>query len=385
MAENEDGQEKSQEPSGKRLADARRKGQVARSRELTTMAVTLIGVVAVAVLGNRFMTGFEQVFVSNFALRRNDVMDTAAMLAHFVDAMRVAFMLLLPFFGITVVIAILASVALGGFNFSTEAMAPKFSKLNPISGLKRVVSVRGLMELVKSLAKFVLIGGLLVLILWWSAPDLLRLGMKDIDVAIAESGRLLTWASVLLASVFILMAAVDIPFQLWEHKRKLKMTQQEVRDELKETEGRPEVRGRIRQLQREAAQRRMMEEVPKADVIVTNPTHYAVALRYDQDRMNAPIVVAKGIDLVATNIRRVGATNDVPIVEAPPLSRAIYFNTELNDPIPVGLYLAVAQLLAYVFQLRAFSETGGDIPQPPEDYPIPDELRTQGAETGSGE
>jgi flagellar biosynthetic protein FlhB len=176
------------------------------------------------------------------------------------------------------------------------------------------------------------------------------------------------------------MAAIDIPFQLWDHKRRLKMTQQEVREELKETEGKPEVRSRIRQLQREAAQRRMMDEVPKADVIVTNPTHFAVALRYDPDHMSAPVVVAKGVDLVAANIRRVGTANDVPIVEAPLLSRSIYFHTELSEPIPVGLYLAVAQLLAYVFQLRAFTETGGDIPQPPADYPIPDDFCTQGAE-----
>ncbi len=166
-----------------------------------------------------------------------------------------------------------------------------------------------------------------------------------------------------------------MPFQLWQHKRDLKMTQQEVRDELKETEGKPEVKGRIRQMQREIAQRRMMEEVPKADVIVTNPTHYAVALRYDPERMQAPIVVAKGKELVAANIRKVGQAHDVPLVEAPLLARAIFFNAELQDAIPGPLFLAVAQLLAYVFQLRAYRETGGDIPQPPQDYPVPEEYR----------
>ncbi len=192
-----------------------------------------------------------------------------------------------------------------------------------------------------------------------------------LEPAIARGLSMLGWAAVILTSTLIVLALFDVPFQLWDHKRQLKMTQQEVRDELKETEGRPEVRGRIRQLQREMAQRRMMEEVPKADVIVTNPTHFAVALRYDADRMRAPIVVAKGADLVAANIRRVGREHDVPLVEAPLLARAIYFSTELEAPIPAGLYLAVAQLLAYVFQLKAYREFGGDIPQPPDELPGP--------------
>jgi len=166
-----------------------------------------------------------------------------------------------------------------------------------------------------------------------------------------------------------------VPFQLWQHKKDLKMTQQEVRDEMKQTEGKPEVKGRIRQMQREIAQRRMMEEVPKADVIVTNPTHYAVALRYDPDRNNAPVVVAKGKDLVAGNIREVGGRHHVPLVEAPVLARAIYFNTELQQQIPAALFLSVAQLLAYVFQLKAYQEEGGDIPIPPQDYPVPEEYR----------
>jgi flagellar biosynthetic protein FlhB len=338
-------------------------------------------VVAIAALGKGFLSSLEQVFVNNFALRREEITDTATMAAHLVQALYAAFVMLLPFLGITLLVAVLSSIALGGFNFSAEALAPKLGKLNPLSGLKRVVSARGLMELVKSLAKFALIGGLLMLILWWSAPDLLRLNTKEIDVAVAESGRLLAWASALLASVFVLIALVDVPFQLWDHKRRLKMTQQEVREELKETEGKPEVRSRIRQLQREAAQRRMMDEVAKADVIVTNPTHFAVALRYDPDLMAAPVVVGKGVDLVAANIRQVGTANDVPVVEAPLLSRAIYFNTELSEPIPVGLYLAVAQLLAYVFQLRVFAEAGGDVPQPPEEYPIPEDYRAQGSES----
>jgi flagellar biosynthesis protein FlhB len=180
---------------------------------------------------------------------------------------------------------------------------------------------------------------------------------------------------ILIASTLILVAAIDVPFQLWDHKRQLKMTRQEVREELKETDGRPEVKSRIRQLQHELAQRRMMEEVPKADVIVTNPTHYAVALRYDPDRMKAPKLVAKGADLIALNIRRVGAAAQVPVVESAMLARAIYFHTELDEYIPVGLYLAVAKLLAYVFQLKVYQTDGGDRPHVPEDLPVPEEYR----------
>ena len=183
------------------------------------------------------------------------------------------------------------------------------------------------------------------------------------------------WSALLIASTLILLAMIDVPFQLWQFRRDLKMTQQEVRDELKETEGKPEVKNRIRKLQMEMAQRRMMEAVPNADVIVTNPTHYAVALRYDSEKMIAPIVVAKGKDLIAANIRQVAEANDVPLVEAPMLARAIYFNTELQQAIPAALFLAVAQLLAYVFQLRAYREVGGDIPSPPSSYPVPEDFR----------
>ncbi|MET0042957.1 MAG: EscU/YscU/HrcU family type III secretion system export apparatus switch protein, partial [Candidatus Thiodiazotropha sp. 6PLUC3] len=183
------------------------------------------------------------------------------------------------------------------------------------------------------------------------------------------------WSVILMSATLILIAAIDVPFQLWEHKRQLKMTRQEVRDEMKETEGRPEVKGRIRQLQREMAQRRMMQEVPQADVIVTNPTHYAVALKYDPEAMHAPKLVAKGADLVAQNIRKVGAEHKVPVVESPVLARAIFFHTELNTFIPAGLYMAVARLLAYVFQLKAYSAEGGLYPEMPDDLEVPEEYQ----------
>jgi flagellar biosynthetic protein FlhB len=375
MAENQDGQEKSHDPTSKRMDDARKKGQVPRSRELNTMVLTMVGVAALMFMGDRFSRGMEGQFRAHFMLAREDIFDPHALIDHLASALQDALGMLLPFFGLMVVVALGASVALGGFNLSFEAMQPKFSKLDPIKGMKRIFGPKGLMELAKSLAKFMLVSLATVAVLWSWSDDILALSDHDVRVALTDGLRMIGWASLLIASTLILMALVDVPFQLWQHKKELKMTLQEVRDELKQTEGRPEVKGRIRQMQRELARRRMMQEVPKADVIVTNPTHYAVALRYDPETMVAPLVVAKGKDLIAATIRELGEEHKIPLIEAPVLARAIYFNTEINHNIPAGLFLAVAQLLAYVFQLRAWKEEGGDIPQQPDEFPVPDDLR----------
>ena len=373
MAENHDGQEKSFEPSARRLDEARRRGQVPRSRELNTVAVTLAGVAAIVLLGDRLMQDLRGLVVEHFALSRADVFDPAAILRHLGDALTASLLILAPFFAVTVAAAVLASVALGGVQVSTEALRFDLGKLSPLQGMKRILSLHGLAELVKALAKFVFLGGVAALLVWTEFEHFVRLATMEVDAALAETADLLGWTTLVVASSAIVLAMVDVPFQLWDYKRQLKMTQQEVRDELKDTEGRPEVRSRIRQLQREVARRRMMEEVPKADVIVTNPTHYAVALRYDAGRMQAPVLVAKGTELVAANIRKVGQAHAVPVVEAPALARSLYFNVELGDPIPAGLYLAVAKLLAYVFQLRTVRQQGGSAPDVP-DFPVPDEL-----------
>ena len=373
MAENHDGQEKSFEPSARRLDEARRRGQVPRSRELNTVAVTLAGVAAIVLLGDRVMQDLRGLVVEHFALSRADVFDPAAVLRHLGDALTTSLLILAPFFAVTVAAAVLASVALGGVQVSTEALRFDLGKLSPLQGMKRILSLHGLAELVKALAKFVFLGGVAALLVWTEFEHFVRLATMEVDAALAETADLLGWTTLVVASSAIVLAMVDVPFQLWDYKRQLKMTQQEVRDELKDTEGRPEVRSRIRQLQREVARRRMMEEVPKADVIVTNPTHYAVALRYDAGRMQAPVLVAKGTELVAANIRKVGQAHAVPVVEAPALARSLYFNVELGDPIPAGLYLAVAKLLAYVFQLRTVRQQGGSAPDVP-DFPVPDEL-----------
>lgn len=370
--ENQDGQEKTEDPSGKRIADARKKGQVARSRELNNVAMTMIGVLTLWVLLDRFAQGFWEVSVANFQIARPDVFDPNAMMRHFVDAVLQAIVMLVPFFAVMMVVAVGSSIALSGMVFSTQSMMFKFSKLNPVSGLKRMFSAKSLVELTKSLLKFFLVGGVTVFLLYLTIDRYLALVSMELEPAMQEMTGLLGWSVFLLSATLILVAAVDVPFQMWDHKRQLRMTKQEVRDEHKQTEGDPQVKGQIRRRQQEAALRRMMQAVPQADVIVTNPTHFAVALKYDQLRMRAPQVVAKGVDLVAANIRKVAQDNAVPIMEVPMLARALYYNTEIGEYIPQGLYLSVAKLLAYVFQLR----TPGMAPQAPEEYPIPEEFQT---------
>ncbi|MET0121187.1 MAG: flagellar biosynthesis protein FlhB [Candidatus Thiodiazotropha sp. 6PLUC9] len=375
MADNENGQEKTEQPSSKRLDDAKRKGQVPRSRELNSMAVTLGGVICLVIMSGSVGDSMSQMMSDGFVITREQIFDINAMSQSLGEGVAKAFIAIVPYFLLVIVAAILSSVALGGFSISAESMTPKLSKLSPLKGLKRMFSAKSLVEMLKAMAKFLFIGGTTILLLRATLDQFLALHNMEITPALQHLSALIGWSVILMSATLILIAAIDVPFQLWEHKRQLKMTRQEVRDEMKETEGRPEVKGRIRQLQREMAQRRMMQEVPQADVIVTNPTHYAVALKYDPEAMHAPKLVAKGADLVAQNIRKVGAEHKVPVVESPVLARAIFFHTELNTFIPAGLYMAVARLLAYVFQLKAYSAEGGLYPEMPDDLEVPEEYQ----------
>lgn len=374
MAENQDGLEKSEEPTSRRLSDARKKGQVPRSRELNSVAITLLGGAVLVMTSHQLGNGLWKILVDNLVLERADIFDPRALVRHLAKAFSDAILLLMPFFGVTLVVAVLASIALGGLNFSSESLTPKFARINPLAGLGRLFSLHSLMELVKSIFKFLLVGGVGVWLVWDQIDDLLHLSQMEIGVALSRLAEISGSSFLILVASLLVVVSLDVPFQLWEHRHQLKMTKQEVKDEHKQSEGSPEIKGRIRAMQREIAYRRMMTEVPKADVVVTNPTHFAVALRYDQKRMGAPVVVAKGADLIARNIRKIGMENGVPVVEAPVLARAIYHGTELGAAIPRGLYLAVAKLLAYVFQLKVYQRDGGTRPAQPE-FPVPEELR----------
>ena len=372
MAENKDGQERTEQATPKRQQEARRKGQIPRSRELNTLAMLMAAAGTLVLSGGHMAAQFSALLHNGLSFDRRAIFSPRGLFDAMEMALGAGLALVAPFFVISVIVALVSSVALGGWGFSVEALTPKLDKLNPLKGFKRMFSVRGLVELLKALAKFLLVAGVGIGLFMHYSSELIGLGYESVEAALAHAGEILAWCFLLLSATLILVAAADVPFQLWDHKRNLKMTRQEVKDELKDTEGKPEVKSRIKQMQREIAQRRMMEAVPDADVVITNPTHYAVALKYDDARMGAPVVVAKGKDLIAREIRERAIAAEVPIVSAPPLARAIFFSTELDQEIPAALYLAVAQVLAYVFQLRTAARHGGEVPPPPADIEVPE-------------
>ena len=376
MAENESGADKSEEPTEKRKKEAREKGEIARSRELNTLAILLGGTAGMLLFGAHLGSRILEIMQQNFDLPRELLYSERSMALHLLFAAKNAGEGLLPLFAILLVAAIVGPVALGGFLFTWEPLAPKFSRLNPLSGLKRMFSAKSLMELVKALAKFCVVLVVALLVLSRAQDNLFSLAHQTLEHAILQAMQTVGWCALWLACALILIAAVDVPFQMWDSKQKLKMTKQEVKDEYKDTEGKPEVKGRIRRLQMEMAQRRMMESVPEADVVITNPTHFSVALKYDEEGNRAPVLLAKGGDNLALKIREIANQHQVIVLESPPLARALYYSTELDEEIPAGLYMAVAQVLAYVYQLRQYHAGKGKKPGPlQENLPIPEELQ----------
>lgn len=373
MAENDNGQEKTEQATPKRLDKAREEGQVARSKELTTTLVLLAGVAGLIVFGAGVSDALTGIMKFNFSMPRQAAFDDQLMLAHLASTLNAAVQSLMGYFVLIAVAALLGPVMLGGFLISAKAIAPKFSRIDPIKGLQRMFSLNALVELVKSIAKVLVVGAMAVVMLVYYQRELVGLARSPVNIAMADMLTIVVWSVLAVTAAMLLIVAIDVPFQLFDHNKKMKMTRQEVRDEMKDTDGKPEVKGRIRQLQREMAQRRMMEAVPEADVVITNPEHFSVALKYDVDGGGAPLVVAKGVDFMAMKIREVANANEVLILQAAPLARAIYFTTEIDDEIPGNLYLAVAQVLAYVFQLRSHKQGAGRKPQPPGDIDVPRE------------
>lgn len=367
-------QERTEEPTSKRLSEAREKGQIPRSRELNTVAMLLAGSLAMLVFGDDIMKDLWGLMEGDFRLNRHDIFEREAIQEHVLRDVVIAAKLLAPFLGLMVLVALAAPLSLGGWNFSNEAFMPHWDKLSPLKGLARMFSPQAFNELVKALLKFVLVAAVTAGLFMYYLDDFLGLSEETLQPASRHAGHLTLVCLLYLCSSLALIAAIDVPFQLWSHKRQLRMTRQEIRDEMRDLEGKPEVKSRIRSLQMEYARKRMMEEVPKADVVLTNPTHYAVALKYDQRAMSAPRVVAKGADLIAAQIRNLAIGADVPLLSAPPLARALYFSTDLEREIPPGLYLAVAQVLAYVYQLKAARQHGADIPVPPSNLEVPKEF-----------
>lgn len=375
MAE-QTGQERTEQPTPRRLQQARERGQIPISRELNTLLMLMFSGAAMWFIGPYVGTELMALIKTSLTMTREQIFDPVALPQLFKNAVLDMLVIISPVFVIMVISAIAGPVSLGGgVNFSSKAIAFKWEKLDPVKGMKRIFAWRGLVELIKALFKFLLIGAIAVIFLYSQTDDYLRLSEEPVKQGIIHLSRLLVIAFLVVASAMFLIAALDVPFQLWDYKQQLKMTFQEVKDENKDTEGNPEVRSRVRKMQRDIAQQRMMADVPKADVIVTNPEHFSVALKYDQDAMDAPVVLAKGVDVIAFQIRTIAREHNIPVVEAPPLARALHYSTEINHPIPQSLYLAVAQVLAYIFQLKSRRgwKQRGDLKI--RDLPIPDDLQ----------
>lgn len=373
MAE-QTGQERTEQATPKRLRESREKGQVPRSKELNSMALLMAAGGGFLLMGENILIDLSELLKKGLQIKNIQQMDGTGVVEVLADTALQSLLIVAPLFVLLTVVVIMTPLGLGGWSFSLKAISFKLEKLDPVKGLGRIFALKGLMELVKVLAKFLLVASISAAIIWSLIEELLGLGSEPLHMALAHVAKLCGWSFMASSSVLIIIAAIDVPFQLWQHNKELKMTKQEVKDENKETDGRPEVKGRIRALQYELSKRRMMDAVPDADVIITNPTHYAVALRYDQNDMQAPVVVAKGADLVAMQIRSVANLHQVTIVSAPPLARALFASTELDQEIPAGLYVAVATILSYVFALKVSTLNGEYPPQAPDDLPIPDEL-----------
>jgi flagellar biosynthetic protein FlhB len=357
MAESEQGGEKTEEPSARRLQQARERGQVPRSRELVNFATMIGGSATLIAVGATLVGRLGSIMRNSLSIDPERLRDTQSVTASLGEATTSAIIALLPVFGTLIGLVLLASVVLGGWNFSPAAMTPDFTRMSPLAGLKRVFGLHGVTELGKALLKCMVVGGVCAAIVSWLFKDVMALGHMAPRAAIGRGADLLGWSFVWLCASLAIIAAVDVPLQLFQFKRTLRMTRQEVRDEAKESDGRPETKQRIRQMQQQLARRRMMHKVPTADVVLVNPTHFAVALKYDPKNMRAPRVLAKGLDLVAANIRRIAEEHHVPVFESPKLARALYKTTDLNHEIPAGLYVAVAQVLSYIFRVRTLNPT----------------------------
>ncbi|NDV91801.1 flagellar biosynthesis protein FlhB [Alteromonas sp. 345S023] len=371
-----DSSEKTEDPTGKKLDDARKKGQLARSRELSTTLVLVVSAFMFLMVGGWIAESVFKLTQRMFVLSRDETYDTTHMFAAWGEAFSSIAAPVLVYMVVAMIAGIYGSIALGGFNFTWEGAKFKGNKMNPLSGFKRMFGTNGLVELIKSIAKVVVIIGMAITALLFFQDEALHLDMEVYPGNLFHAMDMLQWAFLMLVCGMIPIVVIDVPYQMYKHNEEMKMSKQEVKDEHKNAEGDPMVKGRIRRLQYQAATKRMMQDVPKADVVVTNPTHYSVAIKYDESGHRAPVVVAKGADELAMHIRKIATANDVPLIPSPVLTRAIYYSTEVDDEIPNGLFMAVAQVLAHVYQLKAHREGKGKRPSPlKRDLPIPPDLR----------
>ncbi len=373
MSEEDQAEDKTEQPSAKRLKESREKGQVARSKDFNATVILLFTAVGFLIFGKQLSWHLADMMRQSFEFDTRILITPSAMLVRLYFLAKAGLLALGPILIVIFLLSLGAPLLMGGWVFSGQVLQPKMSRLSPLKGFKRMVSLKGLVEMLKSFVKFILVASVAIVVLKAQVPSLLALSNAPLETAIINGGFIIVKSFLFISASLILIAAVDVPFQLYEHNKAIKMTKQELRDEYKETEGKPEVKSAIRRAQHEIAKRRMMNEIPKASVVLTNPTHYAVAISYQQKGQRAPVVVAKGKDLIAFQISKEAKNHQVPIISVPPLTRAIYFSTKLNAEIPRGLYIAVAQVLAYVFQLRD-KQRYDHKPEILQNVPIPPEL-----------
>jgi flagellar biosynthetic protein FlhB len=373
MAEESD-LERTEAASPRRLEQAREEGDVPRSRELANCTVLIAACAGFWFMGDNLVRQMDRMLVSGLSFDRAHAFDFGALAAHLAFNLKEVVVAFAPIALLMLIVALASPLLIGGWLFSAKALQPNFARMNPVTGLTNMVSKRAGVELLKAIAKAVLVGLIAWTVVKSQMMAMMGLGVEPVQSGGAHLGHLLLTSFMAIASGLVVIAVIDVPYQLWQYADKLKMTREELRQEAKESDGNPEIKAKIRAQQREIARRRMMAEVPKADVVVTNPTHYAVALKYSEGKMRAPTVVAKGADEVAAKIRELARENNVPLLEAPPLARALFRHTELGDQIPEALYTAVAEVLAYVFQLRVYRERGGIRPNEPTDLAVPPQL-----------
>ncbi|MET0288037.1 MAG: flagellar biosynthesis protein FlhB [Pseudoxanthomonas sp.] len=361
----EDDQERTEQPSEKRLRDARDQGNIPRSRELATAAVFTSGVIAVMAAGGGIGRSTRDWLKQALTPPRTLLETPHELLPYFGHQILKLMLVMWPLMLVALLTALISPIAMGGFQFNTKSLAPNLGRMNPMAGIKRMWGGESVAELIKSILRVLLVGGAAGLTLWSGMKLLRSLLNMPLELAMSQGVGFALKMLFATAGALALLAAIDAPYQKWNWKRKLMMSREELKREMKESEGSPEVKGKIRQMQHQMSQRRMMEAVPTADVVVVNPTHYAVALKYENGKARAPIVVAKGVDETAFRIREMAEQHKVAILSAPPLARALYREGDLGKEIPVRLYAAVAQVLSYVYQLRNWRAAGGQYPSQP--------------------
>jgi len=374
MAEDSDA-ERTEPASEKRLRQAREDGDIPRSREVATFTVLMTAGAGLWMMGGGLVDKLSSVLERGLSLDREQIYNPNVLIERIAADVGGVLLACLPLAGAVMLMMLAAPMLIGGWNFSAKAFTPNFGKLNPMRGLGNMVSTNALVELLKAVAKTLLVGAVAWFVVMSQKDAVIGLVTEPFGTAAPHLGSLLAKAFLTMVGALGAIAILDGPYQMWHYADKLKMTRQEVIQESKESDGNPQIKGKIRQMQREMAQKRMMSNVPTADVVVTNPTHFAVALKYGEGQRGAPRVVAKGTDEVAAKIRELAKEHKVAMLEAPALARALYKHTDIDDEIPEALYSAVAEVLAYVYQLRAYSKgTLDQYPDRPKKLPVPPEM-----------